>query len=386
MAHGALQSLDEASIRTLLEELSNEARDFRFEVAPNPCVGAAVLKGTQVIARGYHRVWGEAHAEVNALAAAALTGTPVAELDTIVVTLEPCSTSGKTPACVEAILDAGLSTVIVGALDPDPRHKGRGLQLLQDAGLDVVLLDGASRIEDVAPHFVRWNAQGRVRRPRPWIIAKWAQTLTGQLSPPEDVGEGRWISGPEALLEVQVLRSRVDAVITGVGTILADDPRFSVRPATRTAKPPLRVVIDTSLRTPPDAKLFHLDEGELGGQVHLLCAKSSVAPSRVRELEEVGAQIHHFREAQKRRLDLREIQTWLWEQGVERALLEAGPTLLKSYVDSGFVDQLRVVTGDVRGGRGESLGMWLSQAKLLERRHGEVGQDSVLEGFLESVE
>jgi len=386
MAHGALQSLDEASIRTLLEELSNEARDFRFEVAPNPCVGAAVLAGTRVVARGYHRVWGEGHAEVNALAAAALTGTPQTDLDTIVVTLEPCSTSGKTPACVDAILAAGLSTVIVGALDPDPRHRGQGLELLQKAGLDVVLLEGASRLQDVAPHFLRWNAKGRVRRPRPWVIAKWAQTLTGQLSPPEDVGEGRWISGPEALLEVQVLRTRVDAVLTGVGTILADNPRFSVRPASRTARPPLRIVIDPSLRTPPEAKLFHQEDDELGGEVHLLCAVGSVAPSHVRALEEVGAKIHDIREAQKRRLDLREIQTWLWEQGIQRVLLETGPTLLKSYLESGFVDQLRVITGDVRGGRGESLGMWLSQAKLFERRHGESGQDAVLEGFLECVE
>src|SRR5690349_11921193 len=140
----ATSLLDEAALRQLLAELGSSARAFRFEVAPNPCVGAAVLAHGSVIARGYHRTYGQEHAELDALAAAGRTDVPSSEWDTLVVTLEPCSTVGKTPACTDAILKSGIRRVVVGALDPDPRHKGRGLELLRAAGLEVELLEGTA--------------------------------------------------------------------------------------------------------------------------------------------------------------------------------------------------------------------------------------------------
>jgi diaminohydroxyphosphoribosylaminopyrimidine deaminase/5-amino-6-(5-phosphoribosylamino)uracil reductase len=174
-------------------------------------------------------------------------------------------------------LASGIRTVVAGALDPDVRHRGKGLELLQARGVDVYLSEGSARLEDVAPHFLRWTARDRVRRPRPWTIAKWAQTLSGHLSPPEDLGGGRWISGPAALADVQLLRSRGDAVVTGVGTILADDPRLTLRPpASLAGKPPARVVLDSWLRTPPEARLFHTPgEREAAGPVHVLCLPGS---------------------------------------------------------------------------------------------------------------
>ena len=382
MARGIAETLDEARLRTLLAELGREAARFRFEVAPNPCVGAAVLAGGAVIARGFHEVWGEAHAEVRAFDAAEKTGIPRESWDALVVTLEPCSSQGKTPSCVERILESGVRCVVVGALDPDPRHRGAGLAILREKGVEVLLLEGASPLSTVAPHFLSWIDHERLRRPRPWTIAKWAQTRTGQLIPPSGVGGGRWISGPESLKEVQVLRGRVDAIVSGVGTVLADDPRFTVRPPGDLSKPPMRVILDSRLRTPPDAALLKKPgESESGGPVHLLCV-GGADPERHRRLLEAGAQVHVLHVATDDGVSLRNVQEWLWNRGVRRALLEAGPRLLSHSLSSGFVDQVRVYTGVVNGGRGPSMAEWLGKLKFQERLDREWGTDSVLEGFL----
>lgn len=379
---GLVRPLDPATFQPLLQELGEEAQVHRFTVAPNPCVGAAVITAGRVIARGFHRQWGGPHAEVEALAAAARTSVPRHQWDTLVVTLEPCSTEDKTPACTEAIARSGVRTVVVGSLDQDQRHRGRGVEILRDLGLEVIVLDGASPLENVAPYFLAWTGFERLRRPRPWTIAKWAQTLTGQLIPPEDVGHGRWISGPEALADVQLLRARVDAIVTGVGTVLADDPRFTVRAPGATDSPPARVVLDGYLRTPPDSRLLAPPaEGEAGGPVHVLCQRGSDA-NRQRTLVEAGAELSGIRGDDRLTLNLREVQTWLWNQGYRRILLEAGPTLLGSYLEAGFVDQIKVYTGDVRGGRGSSLAPWLVGTRLKQRHQTECGSDSVLEAFL----
>lgn len=383
---GLARPLDTARFHGLLEELGREAREFRFQVAPNPCVGAAVLAGGRVVAKGFHCLWGEAHAEVDALAAARRTDVPPTAWDTLVVTLEPCSSQGKTPPCTEAILATGIRTVVVGALDPDRRHGGTGLELLREAGVEAVAVEGAAPLEEVAPHFLRWTRYERLRRPRPWLIAKWAQTLSGHLSPPEDVGGGRWISGPESRDQVQLLRARVDAIVTGVGTVLADDPRLTVRPPGRTATPPARVVLDSALRTPPEARLFEPagPEAASGGPVHLLCLPGT-DQVRTGALIDAGAGVHGLRGPDRRTLALRGVMTWLWEQGYRRVLLECGPTLLRPCLEAGFVDQVRLITGTVPGGRGESLGDWLAEARLLERSDRECGPDAVLEAFLDSA-
>ncbi|MBL8860458.1 MAG: bifunctional diaminohydroxyphosphoribosylaminopyrimidine deaminase/5-amino-6-(5-phosphoribosylamino)uracil reductase RibD, partial [Planctomycetes bacterium] len=355
--------MSEAEVRRLLVELGRAATRFRFEVAPNPCVGAAVLSDGEVLARGFHEVWGEAHAEVHALEEAARTGVPRERWDALVVTLEPCASHGKTPPCIERIVESGIPRVVVGALDPDPRHQGEGLRRLQAAGVEVVLLDGASPLDRVAPHFLAWLDNERIRRPRPWMIAKWAQTRTGQLVPPQGVGGGRWISGPESLREVQVLRGRVDAIVTGIGTVLADDPRFTVRPPGNLAKPPRRVVLDSHLRLPPTATMLKAPgPGEAGGPVDILCI-GGVAPERHRALEAAGASVHPFHVATDDGVNLRDVQTWLWDQGFRRVLLEAGPRLLTHFLKSGFVDQVRVYTGVVNGGQGPSMGEWLGRLR-----------------------
>ncbi|MBL8857239.1 MAG: bifunctional diaminohydroxyphosphoribosylaminopyrimidine deaminase/5-amino-6-(5-phosphoribosylamino)uracil reductase RibD [Planctomycetes bacterium] len=383
MARSNTETLDSEHLRTLLAGLAHDATRFRFDVAPNPCVGAAVVSGTEVIARGFHQVWGDAHAEVNALLEAERTGTDKSTWDALVVTLEPCSSTGKTPPCVERILASGIKTVVIGELDPDPRHRGKGLELLRQAGIEVLLLEGEAPLSAVAPHFLSWIDNERVRRPRPWTIAKWAQTRSGQMVPPQGVGGGRWISGPESLKEVQLLRGRVDAIVTGVGTILADDPRFTVRPPGNLSKPPMRVVLDSHLRTPPDATILKpAGENAAGGAVHILCVGGAPG-ERHRALEAAGAHVHAMHVATDDGVSLRDVQTWLHEQGAQRILLEAGPRLLAHYLTSGFVDQVRIYSGAVNGGEGPSMAGWITRLKLIARIQRECHEDAVLEAFVE---
>jgi diaminohydroxyphosphoribosylaminopyrimidine deaminase/5-amino-6-(5-phosphoribosylamino)uracil reductase len=382
MDRSATLPVDQAQLARLLEELRAEARTRRFETAPNPAVGAAVLSGGRVVGRGFHSYWGGAHAEVEAIVAARANGVPPEAWDTLVVTLEPCSTQGKTPPCTDLILASGIRRVVAGAVDPDPRHRGRGLELLASKGLEVEVLPLSAPLD---AHFESWVSQERTRRPRPWTIAKWAQTRTGQLAPPPHIGDGRWISSPESLREVQLLRGRVDAIVTGVGTVLSDNPRFSVRPPGNAEHPPRRVVLDGHLRTPPDARLFAqaLLPGEGAGAVTILCraGQSANAAARRGALVDAGAEIIGMPTGETGDLDLRDVQTWLFGEGHRRVLIEAGPRLLEGYLASGFVDQVRVYTGDVNGGRGRSMAEWFAQLELTERLDREVAGDAVLEGF-----
>ncbi len=377
----SLDPATETTLRVLLSDLGEAAGMSRFRVAPNPCVGAAVLSAGVEIGRGFHEVWGGPHAEIHALEAAAASGIAPELWDTLVVTLEPCSTFGKTPPCTAAILASGIRRIVVGETDPDPRHRGRGLALLQEAGLDVHFLRGASPLREFSPHFATWTSPERIRRARPWTLAKWAQTRTGQLTPPESVGQGRWISCQASLDEVQLLRGSVDAIVTGIGTMIADDPRLTVRAPGDRSRPPLRVVLDSDLRLSSEARLFApFAPGEVGGAVHVLARAGASAVSH-RELVQIGATIQSLHTGDDGELALREVQSYLWGLGVRRVLLEAGPTLLESYFRSELVDQVAVYTGNVNGGRGPFLGERLRPATLRDIVHRECGEDAVLEAF-----
>ena len=257
-----------------------------------------------------------------------------------------------------------------------------GVSRLREAGLEVELHPGVTPLREVAPYFEGWVSVERIRRPRPWLIAKWAQTRTGQLTPPEDVGGGRWISSSAALNEVMALRGRVDAVLSGVGTVLADDPRYSVRLPGDVTRPPMRVILDSHLRTRPDAALLQEPaEGEGAGPVHLLTLPGS-DPRRYRQMVEAGAEVHGLRAGSDGLLSLRAALEWMWERGLQRVLLEGGPTLQKAFFEAGFTDQLRIYSGDVNGGRGESLAGLLDPRRFEDVQHREVGQDAVLEALL----
>jgi diaminohydroxyphosphoribosylaminopyrimidine deaminase/5-amino-6-(5-phosphoribosylamino)uracil reductase len=374
-------SAEPIELGPLLLDLAEAAAAHRFRVAPNPCVGAAVLSDGVEIGRGFHLAWGGPHAETAALAAAADSGIPRERWDTLVVTLEPCSTGGKQPPCVEAILAAGIRRVVVGAVDPNPDHRGQGLEQLRAAGVEVVEQLDVAPLGQHSAHFLSWVAPERLHRPRPWVIAKWAQTRSGQLSPPRDHLDGRRISADESIDEVQQLRGRVDAILTGVGTIIADDPRLTVRAPGDTSQRPLRVVLDTELRTAPDARVLAPCDGTAGGGEVVLLCRPGAAPAKHRALVAAGARVETLPHAGGR-VSLSAAADWLWQAGVRRVLLEAGPTLLSSAFEAGFVDQVAVFTGDVAGGRGPTMAEPLGATPLIAVDHRELGSDALLEGFV----
>ena len=210
--------------------------------SPNPMVGAVVVRGGEVVGEGYHKAAGEPHAEVVALRAAR----DRARGATLYTTLEPCAHVGRTPPCVDAMREAGVVRVVVAMRDPDPRTDGKGFRLLRAANVEVtqgVLEGDAKRLNE---GFI-----SRVRRGRPFVLVKLATTVDGRVA----VKGRRYLSGKTALREVHRLRDRYDAILVGIGTVLADDPALTVREVR--GRDPLRVIVDTEARTPINAKVLH---------------------------------------------------------------------------------------------------------------------------------
>jgi len=213
------------------------------EVEPNPTVGAVVLSGGEVVGEGHHAVFGGPHAEIVALSAAGRW----ARGATVCVTLEPCCTHGKTPPCTRALIAAGVRRVVVGCVDPAPAHAGRGLEELRAAGIEVQLAGTPGSAE-----LIRRFAAGLDRR-RPHVVAKWAMSADGAIAGPG--GRRVQLSGPEAVARLHAWRAALDAIVVGVGTVLADDPQLTARGPGPRWRPLRRVVLDQGLRTPPGSRL-----------------------------------------------------------------------------------------------------------------------------------
>ena len=223
------------------------ARRGAGRVEPNPRVGAVLVRGNEIVGEGWHRAFGQPHAEAEALAAAEAAGHDPRGT-TLYVTLEPCSHYGKTPPCCEAVAEAGVARVVVAMIDPDPRVQGRGLKHLRSANIAVdlgVLEDEARRLN---AGFIK-----RVTRGLPWVTLKWAMTVDGRTA--TSAGHSQWISNPTSRQRVHERRAQVDAVMVGIGTVLADNPRLTARD-TEPLRQARRVVLDPQLRTPPDAQLI----------------------------------------------------------------------------------------------------------------------------------
>lgn len=302
----------------------------RYHVEPNPRVGALALEEGRVVGRGWHRRWGGAHAEVDALEDAARHD---ARPDTVVVTLEPCSTpagvSGKkTPPCTRALLEAGVRRVVVGQSDPDPRHRGRGLAELAEAGVEVV--DGvlASRCAEINRPFARWLGLDR-----PWTILKYAMTLDGKIA--ARTGEARWISGLEARKRTHALRALSDVVAIGFRTARTDDPELTVRHVE--GRQPRRLVVDPRAELSTDSKLVRTIP-----IAPLTVVVAEDAPSaRVEALEAAGAEVLRAPLAESgRRLHLLEVWRALRRGGVRRVLVEGGGGLAAELLGWGCADQV----------------------------------------------
>jgi diaminohydroxyphosphoribosylaminopyrimidine deaminase / 5-amino-6-(5-phosphoribosylamino)uracil reductase len=222
-----------------------EARRGLGLTSPNPAVGAVLVIGNRIVARGYHRRAGAPHAEVECLTR---FGRRLPKRATMYVTLEPCCTTGRTGACTTALIEAGLKKVVVGAIDPNPKHAGRGIEVLRRAGVEVqvgVLADECARLNE---SYNKWITSGL-----PFVIAKCGMSLDGRLTAPP--GESQRLTSAAARRDAQRLRARVDAILVGAETVRADNPRLTVR-GQRDAKQPWRIVLSRSGKLPRRAKIF----------------------------------------------------------------------------------------------------------------------------------
>ncbi len=298
-----------------------------FTTHPNPRVGCVIADGDRVVGEGWHHVAGAAHAEVLALRQAGAS----ARGATAYVTLEPHSFHGKTPPCTHALIDAGVARVVCGMLDPNPKVQGEGIRQLQEAGVStfVGLLEADARALNL-------GFDKRMRTGLPRIIVKVAASLDGRVA--LSSGESRWITSEEARADVQRLRASASAVLTGVGTVIADDPRLNVRDPSIDLGPRglLRVVLDTRLRTPANARMF-----DAAGPVLIATCESS-AGEHADGLRRAGAELLEVSADAVRGVDIGQVLRELGRRECNDVLVEAGPTLAARFLSLDLCDELIV--------------------------------------------
>lgn len=321
-----------------------------YSTRPNPAVGCIIVTDGVVAGEGWHARAGGPHAEVVALRQAGGRAAGA----TVYVTLEPCSHFGRTPPCANALVEAGVARVVIAMMDPNPEVAGQGALVLRAHGIQVDV--GLMSDEAMALNrgFIKAMTEGL-----PWVRLKLATSLDGRVAAAN--GESQWITGEAARQRGHLLRARHGAIITGVETVLKDDPSLNVR----LPKPlmerygldealchPLRVVVDSHLRTPPGARLLSLP-----GQTLIATTEAGMKQSdRVQALKEAGALLLPLPDDGNGRVDLEALLRWLaQEKQVRDALVEAGPTLSGAFIEAGLVDELHWFSADVLLGH-EGLG------------------------------
>ncbi len=291
----------------------------RYAAHPNPRVGCVVVSEGAVVGTGWHEMAGAAHAEINALAAAKAYAAGA----TVYVTLEPCAHHGKTAPCSDALIRAGVASVVAAMADPFPDVSGEGIRALERAGIDVrvgLMEREARRLNE--------GYLSRIERGRPFVRLKIAASLDGGTA--MSSGESRWITGAEARRDVQRQRAASGAVLTGVGTVLGDDPALTVRQPDLCPRQPLRVIVDSRLRTPAAAATIAKD-----GQTHIYCIDDAARGA----LERAGAQVHKVA-AEGERVALDKVLEDLARRGVNDVLAECGATLAGRLLAADLVDEL----------------------------------------------
>lgn len=322
----AFSEEDERAMRRALA-LARRARPIS---PPNPSVGCVLMRDGVVIGEGFTQKTGGPHAEVCAMRDAIARGNTI-EGATAYVTLEPCSHYGRTPPCALGLINAGVARVVAAVLDPNPQVAGRGLRMLRDAGIvaECGLLEAEARVENA-------GFLARMTRGTPWVRMKAAATLDGRTAFPD--GRSQWITGPAAREDGHRWRSWSGAVLTGIGTVLADDPQMNVRLPDvpfESVRQPLRVIVDGAMRTPPGAKILTSP----GGAVWVVAAKD--APEKRAALEAAGARVVVLPDAANPdRVDLPALMRLLGEVEVNDVHVEAGAKLNGALLDAGLVDEL----------------------------------------------
>jgi diaminohydroxyphosphoribosylaminopyrimidine deaminase/5-amino-6-(5-phosphoribosylamino)uracil reductase len=317
-----------------LEEALELATRGLARTSPNPAVGAVIVRDGEVIGRGFYTAAGIKHAEVLAIEEAQANAAALLKGSTMYVTLEPHSHQGRTPPCVDAILAAGISKVVSIMEDPNPQVHGRGFSRLRDAGVEIEIdadyETRATKLNEAFIHFMRTGL--------PLVTLKAAVTLDGKIAAPEDAASPgptqSWITSEIARTHVQLLRHRTDAILTGIGTVLADDCRLNDRTGEERSRPLLRIVLDSQLRIPLESRMVAHCKDDL-----LVVTTSAGSPDRRRKLEAKGVRVEVFEDAAGR-ASLRATVEFLAREKHLSLMIEAGSRLNWSALESGVVDKI----------------------------------------------
>ncbi len=307
----------------------DEARKGLGRTSPNPAVGAVVVRNGEIVGRGYHRKAGTPHAEVHALADAGER----ARNATLYVTLEPCNHTGRTPPCTEAVLRAGIARVVIGMPDPNPRVAGGGATYLHSRGVDVCMGVREHECRELNLPFLRHSVTGL-----PWVMMKAGLSLDGRIS--FLGGQGGAVTGPEAKQFVHGVRNRVDAILIGVGTALIDNPSLTTRlDGVEEARDPLRIVLDSQLRLPPEARLLRQQSA---AETWVFCGESADR-RREEQLANEGARVVRLPQTEEGRVDLQRLLRFLGEKNILSVLVEGGAHIHGAFWAQGLVDELLLI-------------------------------------------
>jgi diaminohydroxyphosphoribosylaminopyrimidine deaminase/5-amino-6-(5-phosphoribosylamino)uracil reductase len=322
--------------RNFMRKALLEAKKGVGRTSPNPSVGAIVIKNGLVVGKGYHRRAGTPHAEIHALRQAGSK----AQGGTLYVTLEPCNHTGRTPPCTEAVLKAGIARVVIGMHDPNPEVAGGGAGYLASQGINVITGILEEDCREINLPFIKHVTTGL-----PWVTLKAGMSIDGRIA--AHPGQPSRITGNESLRRVHVLRNQADAILVGIGTVLADDPSLTARLDRIQGRDPLRVVLDKELRMPQSSKMLRQKSA---ASTWIFCSRMADKQKR-KNLEESGAIIKSVPVAEEGLLDLKAVLTELGKARITSVLVEGGSCVHGSFLQANLVDQLLlfispVVLGD----------------------------------------
>lgn len=348
------------------------AEQGRGRTSPNPVVGAVIVRNGTIIGEGWHKRCGENHAEINAFENAAARGQDVSGAD-MYVTLEPCSHYGKTPPCAKAIIEKKIKNVYVGLLDPNPLVAGRGVTMMQEAGIQVrtgILEEECRRKNEIFLKYITVK--------RPFVVMKTAMTLDGKIA--AYTGDSQWVSGPESRQTVQHMRNSLTGIMVGIGTVLADDPRLTCR--LEGGRDPIRIIADSSLRIPLDAKVLQ-DEN------CIIAATVQCDREKQQKLKEKGISVI-LTEPRDGKVNLRELMERLGERGIDSILLEGGGGLNEAALKAGIVDRsVTFLAPKFIGGReaktpveGQGFAKMSQALSLQSMEIKKIGEDLMIQGIL----
>ncbi|MCX6286159.1 MAG: bifunctional diaminohydroxyphosphoribosylaminopyrimidine deaminase/5-amino-6-(5-phosphoribosylamino)uracil reductase RibD [Bacteroidetes bacterium] len=342
-------------------------------VSPNPLVGAVVVKDGKIVGEGWHKEFGGPHAEVNALGSAA----EQAEGADLYINLEPCSHQGKTPPCTDMILRSGIKKVIIGMKDPNPLVNGKGIAFLRHHGIEVhtgILEIESKKLNEVFIKFITTHL--------PFVIFKYAMTIDGKIATVDNAS--RWITGEESRKIVHRLRSNMSSVMVGADTVLYDDPLLNVRLEGKQRRSPLKIIADSSLRIPLDAKILANEP-----QLCLIAATEKADKNKVLDIRKRGGQVLICAEKDKR-VDLPDLFARLGKMDIDGVLLEGGSTLAFSALKEGLVDKvIAFVAPKILGGAsaptavgGSGIAAMEDAINLRDIKIRKVGSDLMIEGYI----